>query len=182
MQKNTVVTLNLGNNTSNTFLIDTDEGETLLITHPLLKGLLYRVQKSAVNKSSANVKDSTERCIDFANSNKSYLDYNTIGELEALGMYFAFKRHLTPRQKQSLSFMCGVIASIKLSNNVNKAMSLISKNDSILDEFNLMWYNNFKGLFNGTQPITSPKQRSAIFNIAGYVLAELENPTTQTRK
>ena len=69
----------------------------------------------------------------------------------------------------------GFIAITKLQDDISNAMALISKNAAILDEFNAMWYNNFSGLFKRNQPITSKKQRQAIFNIAGFVLAELEN-------
>jgi hypothetical protein len=69
-----------------------------------------------------------------------------------------------------------VIASIKLNNDVKAAMDLVSANAAILDEFNAMWYRNFQGLFSGRQPITSKKQRASIFNITGFVMAELETP------
>lgn len=182
LQKDSIVTLNLNVNASNTFFVDSDEGDTLLLTHPLMEGVLVRIKKDEVNKVSANIKDSTERCVDYANNNRQFLDYNTIADLDAVGIYFALKRKLTPRQKQMLANICGVLASVKLDNDVKEAMSMVIKNASILDDFNAMWYNNFKGLFNGRQPITSKKQRIAIFNIAGYVLAELENPTTNARK
>lgn len=181
-QKGTVVTLDVLLGSSNTFIVDADEGDTVLITHPLAYGTLKRVSKEEINTVGATIKDSTERCIDFANHNQKFLDYNTIGDLKAIGQFFAFRRFLTPRQKQILANICGVIASVKFNNDLHQAMRYVTQNQSILDEFNAMWFNNFKGLFSGQQPITSKKQRSAIFNIAGYVLAELENPTVQDRK
>lgn len=184
MQKNSIVTVELGqeNMSSNTFLVDTDEGETLLVTHPLACGLLLRVNKEAVNVASANLKDSIERQIDFANSNKSLLDFNTIEDLDSLGIFFMLRRKLTPTQKQTLACICGNIASVKMSDDIKTAMKFITKNQFILDDFNLMWYNNFKPLFAGTQVISSRKQRTAIFNIAGYILAESENPTADRRR
>lgn len=175
--KDQIVTLNLNTQSSNTFYVDSDEGPTLLLSHPVAKGILVRVQKSDVNQVSANVKDSTERSLDFANSNRTMLDYNTNMDLDGLGMYFFVNRKLTPRQKYILANICGILASIKFNNDLKEAMALVSKNSTVLDEFNLMWYNNFKGLFTGKQPVTSKKQRGAIFNIAGYVLAELETPS-----
>lgn len=180
--KNQIVTVDIGNASSNTFIVDTDEGATLLLTHPLAKGVLIRMPKDKVNNAAANIKDSSERCIDYANANRSFLDYNTAGDLESVGIFFALKRKLTPRQKQTLANICGIIASVKFGNDLREAMNFITKNSSLLDEFNAMWFNNFRGLFTGTQQITSKKQRSAIFNIAGYVLAEMENPTARTRK
>ncbi len=184
MQKNSIVTVDLGieNTSSNTFLVDTDEGETILVSHPLACGLLLRVRAEDVNTTSANLKDSIERGIDFANSNRAALDYNTSADLDALGMYFTFKRKLTPSQKQVLANICGVVAASKFSDDLKSAMRYVIKNQTILDDFNLMWFNNFKDLFEGRQVITSRKQRIAIFNIAGYVLAELENPTANRRR
>lgn len=182
IEKNSIVTVDLGNSSSNTFIVDSDEGETALLTHPLAKGILIRVPKTRIDRSAANIKDSTERCIDYANANKAYLDYNTGEDLESVGIYFVLKRKLTPRQKQTLANICGIIASVKFNNDLREAMNFVTKHSSILDEFNAMWFNNFKGLFSGAQQVTSKKQRGAIFNIAGYVLAELENPTARARK
>lgn len=182
IEKNTIVTVNLGNSSSNTFIVDTVEPDHVLVTHPLSPNVLLRVHKNKVNTTSANVKDSSERCIDYSNANKSYLDFNTREDLEGLALYFAMKRTLTPRQKQVLARITGVIAAAKFRDNVRDAMNFITKNSSILDDFNTMWFNNFQGLFNGSQQITSEKQRDVIFNMAGYVLAEMENPTARTRK
>lgn len=161
---------------SNTYIVDRDEGETVLLKHPLFDQCLIRLEKSKLNQVSPNVKDSIERSLDFARKNKKYLDYNTIADLEALCMYFVVTRKLTPKQKFTLSNISGIIASIVLNNDVKEAMTLISKNEGLLDDFNAMWYRNFGGLFSGKQPISSKKQRSAIFNIAGFVMAESRIP------
>lgn len=182
LQKNSIVTVDLGNQSSNTFLVDTVEQESALLSHPLARGVLIRVALDKINTTSANIKDSSERGIDYANANKNLLDYNTQGDLESVGIYFALKRRLTPRQKQTLANICGIIASVKFNNDLREAMHFVARNSSLLDEFNAMWFNNFKGLFSGTQQVTSKKQRSAIFNIAGYVLAEMENPTASRRR
>jgi hypothetical protein len=180
--KDSIVTVDLNNQSSNTFIVDTVEETHYLLSHPLASGILIRVPKNKVNKTNANIKDSSERAIDYANGNREYLDYNTAADLESLAIFFTIKRKLTPRQKQTLASICGVIASVKFDNDLRDAMNFVTKNSSLLDEFNMMWYNNFKGLFSGQQMVTSKKQRSAIFNIAGYVLAEMENPTANRRK
>lgn len=182
IQKGTIVTVDLKNNTSNTFIVDTDEGSTVLLSHPLAQDILLRKWKADINVAPANIKDSMERGIDYANNSRQYLDFNTASDLDALAIYFIIKRKLTPRQKQTLANICGVIASVKFDNDLRDAMNFVTKNMSLLDEFNIMWYTNFKGLFSGQQMVTSKKQRSAIFNMAGYVLAELENPTANRRK
>lgn len=179
LQKGSTVTRDLNNIASNTFSVDTDEGSSVLLTHPLACGLLFRVDKQTINTVSANLKDSTERCLDYANINKSYLDLNTKEDIEFLGIAFFLKRKFTSRQKKMLSDICGSIASIKFNDNLKQAMDIVSKNTYLLDDFNLMWYTNFKGVFTGQQRIVSKKQRDVIFNMAGYVLAELETPSTR---
>lgn len=178
IQPGDIVTLNFENLvSSNTYIVDTVlTSKTFLLKHPLFPKVLLKAQLHELNIVGANLKDSTERSLDFANNNKKYLDYNTIADLEALCIYFVIKRKLTPKQKQVLSTICGIIASIKFNDDVKLAMNLVKTNEGILDDFNEMWYHNFKGLFLGDQPITSKKQKDAIFNITGFVLAELENP------
>lgn len=161
-----------------TYLVDKDEGETVLLTHPLYTGILIRVDKVELNTVYGKIKDSSERSLDFAKGNLKFLDYNTTADLEALCMHYVVTRKLTPRQKNILSSICGTVASIVLNNDIREAMNLVTQNEGVLDEFNAMWYRNFHGLFSGRQPITSKKQRSAIFNIAGFVMAELKTPTT----
>jgi hypothetical protein len=177
LKENTVVTYDFGTSSSNTCNLDTIEDFTVLVSHPLAPGILIRLEKARINTVSANGKDSTERALDFANANKNMLDHNTRIDLFSLGLFFVVGRRLTPRQKHALANICGILAANKFNEDLKSAMSFVSQNIGLLDEFNLMWYNNFKGLFSGKQPVTSKKQRGAIFNIAGYVLAELETPS-----
>lgn len=172
-----IVTLRFENAvSSNAYKVDSDQDGDVLLYHPLFPECLLRVPKSEIDQVAPNIKDSTERSLDFVKANLRYLDYNTVADHEALCLYFVVRRKLTPRQKQLLSNICGSIATVKLNDDIKVASELIRNNVAILDDFNAMWYRNFSGLFSGTQPITSKKQRAAIFNIAGFVLAELERP------
>lgn len=180
--KGSVVTLDINPNASNTFLVDTIEDSTLLLKHPLSGDVLFRVKTDDVNKVGANIKDSTERTLDYVNANRMDLDMNTRDDLDGLALIFVKNRNLTPRQKQILAQIGGTIASVKFRNDLKAAMTFVVKNQSVLDEFNLLWFNNFKPLFLGRSQVTSQKQRNAIFNIAGHVLAELENPTAPRQK
>lgn len=172
-----IVTVKFENTvSSNTYIVESDCGDTVLLYHPLFPHAFLRVAKQQLDLVAPNVKDSIERSLDFVKKNAQYLDYNTIADHEALCMYFVIRRKLTPRQKNTLSNICGTIASIKLNNDIKIAMELVVANSAVLDEFNAMWYRNFSGLFSGKQPITSKKQRAAIFNIAGFVMAELGRP------
>jgi hypothetical protein len=177
MNEGKVVTYEFGTPASNTCYVDHEDANFAYVTHPLAPCILIRALKSKINQSAPNGKDSTERCLDYASANQEMLDYNTLMDLTGLKTIFAIYRKLTPKQKQVLAHICGMLAQNKFSDDLKLAMSFVSRNVGVLDEFNLMWYNNFKGLFTGKQPVTSKKQRSAIFNIAGYALAELETPS-----
>ena len=176
-----LVTVQLDQDVSNTYIVYKviDGGEALL-HHPLSPEVFIIRNVEQLNKVAPNIKDSTERALDFALSYSKYLDYNSLADLEALGLFYVVKKKLTPQQKKILSNMCGMVASIHFDNDIKIAMKFIEKNQGLFDEFNAMWFNNFSGLFSGKQPITSKKQRSSIFNMAGFLLAEL-NPTTATR-
>lgn len=180
LQEGQIVTFDFGTQASNTCKIETlydTKPPTALLTHPLAPGIFIRVLQTSLNTVGANGKDSAERCLDFANANKEMLDHNTRQDLYGLGVIFFVSRKLTPKQKNTLANICGLLAQNKFSDDLKSAMTYVTKNVGVLDDFNLMWYNNFKGLFSGKQSVTSKKQREAIFNIAGYVLAELETPS-----
>ena len=172
-----IVTYEVSKGASNTFILDNIIDEVAYLKHPLNVKCVVKAFYGDLNQESAMLKDDTERCLDFTKTNKSYLDYNTSADLEAICLYYVYKRQLTSKQKGSLSNMCGIIASIEFNNEIRDAMKFIVTNEGILDEFNRMWYTNFKGLFEGNQHITSKKQRASIFNIAGFALAQLETPT-----
>lgn len=175
-----IVTVQLDNlNASNTFLVKHIDTKSALLYHPLFPSILIEKPINEINKVSANLKDSTERSLDFVKKNIGYLDYNSSADLDALCLYFVVKRKLTPKQKRSLSNMAGRIAAIIFNDDIKAAMDFIRKNEGVLDQFNQMWYRNFKSLFSGKQPISSAKQRDSLFNMAGFTLAELETPTVQ---
>jgi len=184
IKKGDIVTADFGNSkASNTFIFEGLYGEgdqktVALLKHPLAPKIIFPYKTEELNQDSVRIKDSTERSLDYVLRHQTRLDYNALSDLEALCLYFAVTRKMTPKQKNILSGLRGTLASLHFDNNINDAMDFIQENDILLDDFNLMWYNNFSGLFKGNQSITSKKQRSAIFNIAGFLLAEVESPVT----
>lgn len=177
LQVGDIVTLQFGKlKSSNTFLIKDIDNSEVLLYHPLVPDVYVKEALSKLNLVSANLKDSTERSLDFVKQHTDSLDHNAVADLEAMCMYFVVKRKLTPRQKRNLSQMCGKLASIIFNEDVKEAIAFVKLNEGVLDDFNTMWYRNFRGLFSGKQSITSLKQRDSIFNMTGFVLAELETP------
>lgn len=180
-KKDELVTVQLEdmNKASNTYIVYGEIGDEVILYHPLHPKCLIAKSKDELNKVQANLMDSTERSLLFCLKYQEYLDHNIKGDLEALRLYFVLHRSLTNRQKNTLANICGTIASIHFHNDISTAMRHVTENNAILDSFNQMWYMNFKDLFMGKKPIVSPKQRSSIFNIAGFVLAELESQRTK---
>lgn len=173
-----IVTIPFGRlKSSNTFIVGDLQEDRALLYHPLYPDIYIRESIGVLNTISAYLKDSTERSLDYVKRNSQALDHNALADLESLCMYFVVKRKLTPKQKRNLSQMCGRLASITFNDDLQEAMNFIKQHEGVLDDFNAMWYRNFKGLFTGNQLITSNKQRESIFNIAGFTLAELEKPT-----
>lgn len=158
---------------------DGDVSDAVILSHPLHPNVFLIKHISDLNTVQANIKDSTERSIEFAMKSQDKLDHNMKGDLEALRLCFVVNKTLTNNQKNTLSNICGVISSIYFHNDISIAMKYVIDNNAVLDDFNRMWYINFKDLFFGRKPIGSPKQRATIFNIAGFVLAELESQKTK---
>lgn len=177
VNKGDIVTVEFKNSeASNTFIVADIKDELALLEHPLFPEILVKRHKDVLNVVSSNLKDSTERSLDFASNNKEILDYNGRLDLDTLCLAFVVRRKLTPKQKKILSDLGGKIAEVKFNGNIREAMDYITQNNGVLDDFNKMWYNNFSKLFKGKQDISSVKQTAAIFNMAGFVLAELETP------
>ena len=176
MKKGDLVTIILeeNNQASNTYQVYAVLDDEVILSHPLHPRCLISKRKDELNKVGANLKDSSERAMEYAMRRQDNLDHNLRGDLESLRLYFVVNRSLTNHQKTQLSNICGTLASIYFHNDVSLAMRCVVDNNAVLDSFNAMWFNNFKDLFFGRRPITSPKQRASIFNIAGFVLAELE--------
>ena len=175
-----VVTLDIGNpNASNTFIVDTIEADgTALLRHPLSEVCLKRVSISEINIVVPTLKDSYERCIDFANQHLGNLSADEKADLHSVSMYFVYYRKLTNRMKKTLSDVVGKVAAAQLTNDVSRAVALIIANEALLDPFNRMWYENFKELFENPKKVVSKKQQDSLFNMAGFILAETANPVT----
>ena len=188
-KKDEIVTIKLGenNNASNTYkvfghIMDDagDMTDAVILYHPLQQNCMIVKHSSELNKVQANVKDSDERALEFATKGQGDLDHNLRGDLEALRLYYVINRALTNHQKNQLASICGTLASIYFRGDITLAIRTVNDNKALLNPFNEMWFTNFKDLFSGKKPIVSPKQRTSIFNIAGFILAELQR--NETRK
>lgn len=182
MKSGDIVTVNSNyrdDEASNTYIIHKIIEDECLLYHPIYKDCFIIKKINEINHTAPIIKDSSERSLDFVLANKDKLGYNSVLDLKALCLVFAVERSLGPRFKNILAALCGNIAAVHFNNNVDLAITYVVKNAGVLDDFNRMWYYNFAKLFSKKQPITSKKQRTAIFNIAGFVLAELEAPSAR---
>lgn len=175
LKEGDLVTLNLDENitASNVYVVHRKLDKECLLRHPLYPKCFVLRSDEELNMAGATWKNPTERCLEFIMRNKDLLDYNSTAEVEGICAYFIINRRLTPRQKKEISSLCGKIASIKLENSLSAAIRKTVENEGVLDDFNNKWYATLKGVYEGRVSPT-PKQWNTVFNIAGFVLAQLE--------
>lgn len=162
------------NSSSNTYLIARKlEGECLL-AHPLFPESYILKPDQELNLVLAQLKSPTERCLDYVSKFSQLLGFDDASDAASLCLYFTVRRKLSGRQKKALANLCGIIASIKCENDLAIGTRIVNENVALLDEFNQTWYDNFEKLFKGVKRVKTHAQRSAMFNIVGFVLAQLE--------
>ena len=171
-----LVTVKFGENniSSNTYKVVAKDGEICFLTHPIAPECFISRKTSELNTVAANLKSPIEKCIEFVNSKLEYLSFNNRLEFESLKYFFLVKRSLTSNQKAFLAKMCGKISKIKMESDVNSAAQLVLYNVALLDDFNSMIFNKLKKRFENTNSINNEGQRITIFNMAGFILAQLQ--------
>lgn len=175
LKEGEVVTLPQADETvSNTYVLyKVLEDDSAILTHPLTPDVYTMCNKFDLNTEPPRLRCSTDRGVSFIFNNREVLDYNSKLDLEAICTAFVIRRKLTPKQKKILADLSGKVAQVQFNSDVKRTMKYITENKVLLDDFNLMWYNNFSKLFLGKQQISSQKQANAIFNMAGFILGEL---------
>jgi hypothetical protein len=171
-----LVTVALENNTdaSNTYAVARKlDGESLL-SHPLFPNIFILKNDGELNLVAANIKNDEERCLSYALRYRKYLDFDTVAELESLSMYFIVYHQLSNAQKKSLANMCGTIAAMYSNNDLDKSIELVNENQALLNNFNRWWFQNLEEIFTGQKKQISRRARTSVFNIAGFILAQLE--------
>lgn len=168
------VELSATNSASNVYVVARKlEGECLL-QHPLAPQCYLLKPDADLNRAPPSLKNSMDKCLDFSAKNLEVFDANDATELRALFCHFVLNRKLSQRQGRTVSAACGKVAAAMLRNNVNAAIHLVVENKGLLDEYNLYWFETMSDIYLGQKKGVSPKQRIAIFNQAGFVLAQLE--------
>ena len=174
MDINDLVTVPITSKYSNVYklvmIVNEKEG---LVCHPLFPTVLLKYNIKDLDKATVSPHTEIEKCIEYIYKNKNLFDYNKDISIEALTFYFLLNKKLSSEQKHEISKNCGKIATIKLEENLEAAIDLINANSGLLDSFNKKWYSNLKKVF--TKKVTpSIKEWNSVFNIAGYILAQLE--------
>lgn len=184
MEVGSIVTLKLAenNSASNTYVISKIIDDSCLLFHPLLPDVFILRNKSDLDLVMATPKDSTLKILEFVSDYRRHLSPEDLADFEALCMYFIVHRKLANRQKHVLSSLGGKIASEYCMDDISIAIRTVQSNKALLDDFNTMWYSNFEKIFLGEKPVTSKRQRISIFNMTGFVLAQVHNKTYDISK
>lgn len=171
-----VVTVKLEDNnlSSNTYLVARKlEGESLL-NHPLAPDMYVIRKDEELNDTLAQLKSDEERQLEYCVKYQKYLGFDAYSVMTSLILFYVMYRKMSARQKKLLSDICGEIAAVYCNNDLSIALRTVNENQALLNEFNLMWYRNLRSIFQGRQRAERPGQVSAIYNMAGFVLAQLE--------
>lgn len=170
-----LVTVNLQSNysSSNVYMVHRKLETECLLSHPLAPNCFLLKADTELNQVAPTLKNAVERCMDYAHRNMEAFDANDAAELKALFSHFVVNRRLSQRQGRTISAACGKIAAANMRNNLMSAIQLVVGNKGLLDDYNLFWFERMSEVYTGKKSAVSPKQRVAIFNQAGFILAQL---------
>lgn len=172
-----LVTLSLGeySSVSNTYIVDRKLENECILSHPLAPECLIIRSDLELNQSFPILQNGLEKCLAFTKKNKAFLSYSMASDLDALCYFFVIKKSISTKQRHDLANMCGKIASEVLGNNFLSATSLIKENKALLDDFHSVLFNNHKEIIDDPSKIKIKNDKFVIFNIAGFILAQLKN-------
>jgi hypothetical protein len=170
-----LVTLSLGTHSqhSNTYKVERKVKGEVVLSHPLAPECLILRKDEDLNQAFPALQSTIEKCLIYAKKHKEYLGYNISADLESMCFYFVIKKDLTTKQKNELYNMCGKISATILSNSIHSAISYIKDNKALLDDFNVTLLNNYRNIIENPGEIKSKNERFTIFNMAGFILAQL---------
>lgn len=171
-----LVTLQVGefSTVSNTYKVERKLEAESLLSHPLAPGFLILKKDDELNSALGILQNDLEKCLSFAKKHDEYLGYSLKSDLDALCMYFVIKKNITSKQRNELSNMCGKVASVILNNNMQLALMKIRENKILLDDFNIALFNAYKEVIEDPLKIKDKSARYTIFNISGFILAQLQ--------
>jgi hypothetical protein len=170
-----IVTVHIqGNASTNTYVIQHVLGDWCVLNHPLNPEISLFRKACELNVAPVeSSKSPTENSLWFLKNHLDKLDYDKRCELDALILHFIAYRNLSNTQKKALSNIGGYVAGILAQNDIDAMIRLVKENKSLLDSFNLMWYENYKEIFEGGKKISTKGQQHTIQNMAFFTLAQM---------
>lgn len=161
--------------TSNTYRVARKLENESVLSHPLAPDCYIIRQDSDLNNSFPSMQSQVEKCLAFAQRNKDALGHTMAEELDGLCFYLVIKKSLTAKKRADLASICGKIAAVTFGHNISAAVSTIKQNKVLLDEYNHTLYASSTKFLNDPLSIVNKVDRYKIFNIAGFLLAQLSN-------
>lgn len=158
-----------------------DGSRVIFLNHPTLAPEVYiKVEALSFEELQGKQvqtqgKSDIHKQLDFLRKYQKYLSHEDMTLLDSLCESFVVNRCLNKDFKKLLSNLCGKIAQIHLNDDIGFAIRKVKDNLALLDTFNMNWFYNLKSYFSGKKPVDSRGKRMTIFNMAGFVLAQLEN-------
>lgn len=171
-----LVTVDLGSysNSSNTYKVVTKiRGKKYVLAHPLAPECYVIKKEEELNKVGASLKNPTEKCLEFCQKHKEFLGFKKQATLDALRFYYVVNKDLASNQKEELATMCGSLATMLVKNDITIASKLVTDNEGLLDDYNLIWYKKLNSCFKDISKIDTQFKKLFIYKVAGFVMAQL---------
>ncbi len=177
IQKGEIVTVQLDefSTFSNTYIVAGMADDKVLLCHPIMPDLFILREEAELNTVQPRLKNELEKHLEFVMKHRNLLDYVGQSEIESIVAHFIRTKQLTKKHRNNISSLGGEISKIYFNTELSFARKIITENVPLLDEYNKAWFMNsvFNKVLRGNRP-ANPNQTDIIFNMAGFVLSQLE--------
>lgn len=149
--------------------------KSVFLGHPLSTCEIYVKQDlvAGLQKLDSPPKMSAlEKLLKLAKGAVTSLKGNERMDLDALSAYYVLKRRLSRSQYEALHLMVTAIAENSFEHSPAKACDFIKENEALLDDSTVILYNTHKSVIDNWKFIQSRSERSAIFRLAGFLIAQ----------
>jgi len=171
------VTLANNNGESNVYILTRElENDLVLLSHPLAPEVFILKVKSELNHVIATSKSPYERCLEFIVKSRDYFDYERRAEIDCLCTNFVANRRFTDRLRNLVARLVGVPAKVQFQDSIKAAIDYVNKNKALFDDYHNRVYHNktYQPFFSGQAYPDEARQRETIFNLAGFLLAQIQ--------
>lgn len=171
-----LVTVSNRNGESNVYTLEKElKDDEVLLSHPLSYDTFIVKNARDLDVVPAIPKSPYERCLEYVLNHSDYFDFERRAEITCLCSNFVVNRKFTDRLRNLLARLVGVPAKIKFQNSTKEAIAFVNENKALLDDYHNRVYHNvtYNPIFKGVARPENGRQLETVFNLAGFLLAQI---------